>query len=163
MRRRSWCRPKAIFRRHPAIPFLLVGVAAAVRDGLDDALKDAGEMVAMQGRGQSDQAITEAALRSLAWKGRHLVVGFAAGDIPKIPLNLTLLKGASIIGVFWGAFVKSEPAASAENMKALFSLLEQGKLRPLVSATYPLERAADALNDMMQRKVVGKIVLATST
>ncbi len=105
---------------------------------------------------------SETALRSLAWKGRHLVVGFAAGDIPKMPLNLTLLKGASIIGVFWGAFVKNEPAASAENMKALFELLKLGKLRPLVSETYPLERAADALNDMMQRKVVGKVVLVTS-
>jgi len=106
-------------------------------------------------------AYTEAALRSLAWKGRHLVVGFAAGDIPKIPLNLTLLKGASIVGVFWGAFVKNEPAAFAQNMQALFGLLMQGKLRPLISATYPLERAADALNDMMQRRVVGKIVLVT--
>ena len=104
---------------------------------------------------------SEAALRSLAWKGRHLVVGFAAGDIPKIPLNLTLLKGASIVGVFWGAFVKNEPAAFAQNMQALFVLLMQGKLRPLISATYPLERAADALNDMMQRRVVGKIVLVT--
>jgi NADPH2:quinone reductase len=103
--------------------------------------------------------LSEAALRCLAWKGRHLVVGFAAGDIPKIPLNLTLLKGASIVGVFWGAFVKNEPAASAENMQELFSLLLQAKLKPLISATYPLDDAAAALNDMMARKVVGKVVL----
>ena len=105
---------------------------------------------------------SEQALRSLAWKGRHLVVGFAAGDIPKIPLNLTLLKGASIVGVFWGAFVKNEPAVFAQNMQDLFGLLMRGQLRPLISATYPLERAAEALNDMMQRRVVGKIVLVTS-
>jgi NADPH:quinone reductase len=105
---------------------------------------------------------SEPALRSLAWKGRHLVVGFAAGEIPKIPLNLTLLKGASIVGVFWGAFLKNEPKVFAQNMRELFSLLSEGKLKPLVSATYPLARAADALNDMMQRKVVGKIVLTTT-
>jgi NADPH2:quinone reductase len=105
---------------------------------------------------------SEAAIRSLAWKGRHLVVGFAAGDIPKIALNLTLLKGASIVGVFWGSFVKNEPAAFANNMQELFALLMAGKLKPLISATYPLEQAATALNDMMARKVVGKIVLVTS-
>ncbi|MFY8063521.1 MAG: zinc-binding dehydrogenase, partial [Usitatibacteraceae bacterium] len=106
---------------------------------------------------------SEAAIRSLAWKGRHLVVGFAAGDIPKIALNLTLLKGASIVGVFWGSFVKNEPAAFANNMQELFALLMADKLKPLISATYPLEQAATALNDMMQRKVVGKIVLVTSS
>ncbi len=103
----------------------------------------------------------EPALRSMAWRGRYLVVGFAAGDIPKIPLNLTLLKGSSIVGVFWGSFVKNEPAASAQNMQALMVLLAQGKLKPLISATYPLSRAADALNDVMNRKAVGKIVLVT--
>ena len=108
-------------------------------------------------------AYSEAAIRSLAWKGRHLVVGFAAGDIPKIALNLTLLKGASIVGVFWGSFVKNEPAAFANNMQELFALLMADKLKPLISATYPLEQAATALNDMMQRKVVGKIVLVTSS
>ncbi len=103
----------------------------------------------------------EPALRSMAWRGRYLVVGFAAGDIPKIPLNLTLLKGSSIVGVFWGSFVKNEPAASAQNMQALMGLLAQGKLKPLISATYPLSRAADALNAVMNRKAVGKIVLVT--
>jgi NADPH:quinone reductase len=104
---------------------------------------------------------SEPALRAMAWKGRYLVVGFAAGDIPKIPLNLTLLKGSSIMGVFWGAFVKNEPAASAQNMKELIGLMQQGKIKPLISATYPLERAAEALNDVMNRKVVGKVVLIT--
>ncbi len=103
----------------------------------------------------------EPVLRSMAWRGRYLVVGFAAGEIPKIPLNLTLLKGSSIVGVFWGSFVKNEPAASAQNMQALMGLLAQGKLNPLISATYPLSRAADALNEVMNRKAVGKIVLVT--
>jgi NADPH:quinone reductase len=104
---------------------------------------------------------SEPALRAMAWKGRYLVVGFAAGEIPKIPLNLTLLKGSSIMGVFWGAFIKNEPATSSANMKELIALMMQGKLKPLISATYPLERAADALNDMMARKVTGKVVLVT--
>lgn len=102
---------------------------------------------------------TEPALRSMAWKGRYLVIGFAAGDIPRIPLNLTLLKGCSIVGVFWGAFAEREPRHNAENLRELLTWLAQGKLRPHISATYPLERAADALYDMMNRKVQGKVVL----
>jgi NADPH2:quinone reductase len=104
---------------------------------------------------------TEPALRAMAWKGRYLVVGFAAGEIPKIALNLTLLKGASIMGVFWGAFIKNEPQVSAKNMQELLAMVAAGKLTPLISATYPLERAADALNDVMARRVVGKVVLVT--
>ncbi|MGB8339669.1 MAG: NADPH:quinone oxidoreductase family protein [Burkholderiales bacterium] len=102
---------------------------------------------------------TEAALRSMAWKGRLLVVGFAAGDIPKIPLNLTLLKGCSIVGVFWGDFTKREPKNNAASLRELGMWFMQGKLKPHISATYPLARAADALNDMMNRKVMGKVVL----
>ncbi|MGB8855811.1 MAG: NADPH:quinone oxidoreductase family protein [Burkholderiales bacterium] len=104
---------------------------------------------------------TEPALRSMAWKGRLLVVGFAAGDIPKIPLNLTLLKGCSIVGVFWGDFTKREPKNNAANLRELGMWFMQGKLKPHISATYPLARAADALNDMMNRKVMGKVVLVT--
>ncbi len=104
---------------------------------------------------------TEPALRTMAWKGRYLVVGFAAGDIPKIPLNLTLLKGSSIMGVFWGAFLKNEPALSQQNLRELVGMILSGKLKPLISASYPLERAADALNDMMNRKVMGKVVVVT--
>jgi NADPH2:quinone reductase len=102
---------------------------------------------------------TEPALRSMAWKGRYLVVGFAAGDIPRIPLNLTLLKGCAIVGVFWGAFTEREPQHNAENLRELLTWLSEGKLRPHISATYPLERAANALYDMMNRKVQGKVVL----
>ena len=103
----------------------------------------------------------EPAARGLAWRGRYLVVGFAAGGIPKIPLNLALLKEASIVGVYWGEFSKRDPATNAANLKELMGWLRAGKIKPLVSATYPLERAADALSDMINRKVQGKVVLVT--
>jgi NADPH:quinone reductase len=104
-------------------------------------------------------AYTEPALRSIAWRGRLLVVGFAAGDIPKIPLNLTLLKGCSIVGVFWGDFARREPAHFAESIAQLARWFESGTIKPHVSATYPLERAADALTLMADRKVTGKVVV----
>lgn len=102
---------------------------------------------------------SEPALRSMAWRGRFLVVGFANGQIPSIPLNLTLLKGCSIVGVFWGDFTRREPRASETDLHELMALLQQGRLRPLVSARYRLEQIADALNAVMQRKVTGKIVV----
>ncbi len=92
-------------------------------------------------------------------RGRLLVVGFAAGEIPKIPLNLALLKGCSIVGVFWGEFARREPARFAESMCQLGDWYRQGKLKPHVSATFPLERAADALKLMAARQVKGKVVL----
>ena len=104
---------------------------------------------------------SEAALRSIAWNGRMLVIGFAAGDIPRIPLNLTLLKGSSIVGVFWGSFTEREPQRNQEHLQELLTWFAQGKLKPHISATYPLEQAADALNDIMNRKVKGKVVLVT--
>ena len=100
----------------------------------------------------------EPALRALAWKGRFLVVGFPAG-IPKIPLNLTLLKGSQIVGVFWGASVMREPAGHARNMAELFGMYADGRIKPRISARFPLERAADALTLMQDRKVMGKVVL----
>ncbi|HJZ73329.1 MAG TPA: NADPH:quinone oxidoreductase family protein [Vicinamibacterales bacterium] len=102
---------------------------------------------------------SEPALRSLAWRGRLLVVGFAAGDIPKIPLNLALLKGCSIVGVFWGEFTRREPQRFAESMRQLGRWYADGKLKPHVSQTYPLDRAADALTLMANRQVKGKVVL----
>ncbi len=105
--------------------------------------------------------LSEAALRSTAWRGRHLVIGFAAGDIPRIPLNLPLLKGCSIVGVFWGDFTRREPKRNQENLRELLGWLQAGKLRPRISATYPLERAADALRDITERRVKGKVVLRT--
>jgi len=102
---------------------------------------------------------TEPALRSIAWRGRLLVVGFAAGDIPKIPLNLTLLKGCAIVGVYWGEFTRREPQRFADSMQQLGRWYGEGKLKPHVSETFPLERAADALTLMANRLVKGKVVL----
>jgi NADPH:quinone reductase len=104
-------------------------------------------------------AYSEVALRGLAWEGRHLVIGFAAGDIPRIPLNLTLLKGASIVGVFWGSFTSRDPQRNQEHLRELVTWFLEGKLKPHISATYPLSRAAEALNAMLERKITGKAVL----
>jgi len=104
-------------------------------------------------------AYTELALRSMAWRGRLLVIGFAAGDIPKIPLNLPLLKGLSIVGVYWGEWTRREPENFAEAMARLGGWYAEGHLKPHISATFPLERAADALTLMAARKVTGKVVL----
>lgn len=101
----------------------------------------------------------EPVLRGMAWRGRYLVIGFAAGDIPRIPLNLTLLKGCSIVGVFWGSFVRAEPALSDANLAQLVTWFSEGRLKSHISATYPLARAADVLSEVMQRRVKGKIVL----
>jgi NADPH:quinone reductase len=101
----------------------------------------------------------EPALRGMAWGGRYLVIGFAAGDIPKIPLNLTLLKSCSIVGVFWGAFRQREPKRERALLLEMYDMLKEGKLKPHVSATYPLEKVADALNDISNRKIIGKAVL----
>lgn len=101
----------------------------------------------------------EPALRSMAWKGRYLVVGFVAGPIPKIPLNLTLLKGCSIMGVFWGQFTALEPKANAENISELLAMLDDGRIKPRISAVYPLAETADALALMAARKATGKIII----
>jgi NADPH:quinone reductase len=101
----------------------------------------------------------EPAFRSIGWRGRYLVVGFANGEIPKLPLNLTLLKGASIVGVFWGDFAKREPQHNAAAFKQMVDWIAEGKLRPYVSAQYPLEETGRALREMAQRRVVGKIVI----
>ncbi len=102
---------------------------------------------------------TEPALRSIAWRGRLLVVGFAAGEIPKIPLNLTLLKGCAIVGVFWGEFARKETERFAARVRQLGQWYKEGRLKPHVSETMPLERAAEALNLLAARRVKGKLVL----
>ncbi|MDG1321904.1 MAG: NADPH:quinone oxidoreductase family protein [Polaribacter sp.] len=104
-------------------------------------------------------SFSEAALRAIAWKGRHLIVGFANGEIPKIPVNLTLLKGASIVGVFWGAFAQKEPQKSLANIHQLLTWFSEGKINPHIDKTYSLQDAPKALGDMMDRKVKGKIVI----
>ena len=105
---------------------------------------------------------SEPAFRSLAWRGRLLVVGFAAGDIPKLPLNLALLKGASVVGVFWGDFTRREPREFADSVRQLERWFREGKLRPHVSQTFPLHQAAEALKLMAARQVKGKVVLTTA-
>lgn len=102
---------------------------------------------------------TELALRSMAWRGRYLVVGFAAGDIPRIPINLLLLKGSSLVGVFWGEFVRREPALNAENMGLLFSWLHERRIHPLISQRYPLSQAPQALDALLNRQAIGKLVV----
>ena len=104
-------------------------------------------------------AYTETALRSLAWKGRLLVVGFAAGEIPRIPLNLPLLKGSSIVGVYWGAFLEKDPAGGRDNARQLVEWLAAGKIKPQVYRRYPLDKAVDALRDVSERRVAGKAVI----
>ncbi|MEM9966884.1 MAG: NADPH:quinone oxidoreductase family protein [Pseudomonadota bacterium] len=106
-------------------------------------------------------AYAEPCIRALAWTGRFLVVGFPAG-IPKIPLNLTLLKGCQIMGVFWGAHTMREPRKHAENMGDLFRMYAAGQIKPRISARYPLEKAGDALKLLQDRKVLGKIVVTVT-
>lgn len=104
-------------------------------------------------------AYSEAALRAMAWEGRFLVVGFAAGEIPRIPINLTLLKGCSIVGVFWGSFATKEPKKNLQNATTLMEWYAHGKIKPHIDAIYPLAEAPQALEDMMNRKVRGKVVI----
>jgi NADPH:quinone reductase-like Zn-dependent oxidoreductase len=101
---------------------------------------------------------SEAALRSIAWEGRFLVVGFPAG-IPKLPLNLTLLKSCDVCGVFWGGFFSRDPNRNAEHVAQLFRWWDEGKIAPKISATYPLDRAGEAIAALRDRKAVGKLVV----
>ena len=100
----------------------------------------------------------EPALRAIAWEGRYLVVGFPAG-IPKLPLNLTLLKSCDVCGVFWGAFAARDPKANAAHVETLFKLWDEGRIGPRVSATYPLERGGEAITALAARNVIGKLVV----
>jgi NADPH:quinone reductase len=101
----------------------------------------------------------EPALRAIAWEGRYLVVGFPAG-IPRLPLNLTLLKSCDVCGVFWGAFAAREARANAAHVETLFRLWDEGRIGPRVSATYPLERGGEAIAAMAARQVIGKVVVS---
>ena len=100
----------------------------------------------------------EPALRAIGWEGRYLVVGFPAG-IPKLPLNLTLLKSCDVCGVFWGAFAARDPQANAAHVARLFELWRDGKIAPRVTETYPLERGGDAIAKMAARGAIGKLVV----
>jgi len=104
-------------------------------------------------------ALAEQALRATAWEGRFLVVGFAAGEIPRIPLNLVLLKGCQIVGVFWGDFIRRSPHANAANVAQLVTWCAEGRIRPHIHGRYPLERTAEALGALARREVIGKVVI----
>lgn len=106
--------------------------------------------------------LSEKALRDMSWRGRFLVVGFAVGEIPKVPLNLALLKGCSIVGVFWGDFTRREPALNDANNQELMRLFEAGEISPHIHKVYPLAKASEALNELLDKKVSGKVVLSTS-
>lgn len=106
-------------------------------------------------------ALAEPALRGTAWQGRYLVIGFASGEIPKIPLNLVLLKGCQIVGVFWGSFAMREPAKNRAHAAQLFAWIAEGKLKPHVDAVVPFSEAASALQRLERRAVMGKLVLRT--
>jgi NADPH2:quinone reductase len=101
----------------------------------------------------------EPAFRSIGWRGRYLVVGFANGEIPKLPLNLALLKGASIVGVFWGQHIQREPELARAGFEQIFGWIKEGQLRPHITKRYSLDQTAEALNDMASRRVSGKIVI----
>ena len=102
---------------------------------------------------------TAAALRTLGWRGRLLVIGFAAGDIPQIPANLLLLKEVSAVGVYWGEFAKRDPSGNRRLLAQLSGWLAEGRLRPLVSREYPLAETPQALQDLLARRAVGKLVI----
>ena len=129
-------------------------------DNLKDALKDAtggkGVDVAFDPVGGEAFDVLS---RSMAWDGRLLVIGFASGTIPKLPVNLTLVKSYSVVGVFWGAFTQKEPAAYAENMKELIGWHLAGKVRPVIEGVYPLTEASSVLKRVLDRGAAGKIVL----
>jgi NADPH2:quinone reductase len=103
--------------------------------------------------------LSEPALRSVGWRGRFLVIGFAGGEIPRLPANLPLLKGCAIVGVYWGAWLQQEPEASRRAMAELAGWLADGRVRPRVSARFPLARAADAISALAGRTATGKIVI----
>ena len=103
---------------------------------------------------------TEASLRAIAWEGRHLVIGFPAG-IPKLPLNLTLLKSCQVVGVFWGAFAARDPKANAQNAQELFALYLDGKIKPRISKRFPLAEAGAAISWLAGRQALGKVIVTS--
>jgi NADPH:quinone reductase len=107
-------------------------------------------------------SLAEPALRSMAWRGRYLVIGFAGGEIPRIPLNLALLKGCSIVGVFWGSFSVREPAVQAQNVVELWEHFERGRLKPVVGEVHDLKDYREAFEALSTRRALGKVVLRVS-
>jgi NADPH2:quinone reductase len=141
--------------------------AAGADEGIDYSKEDLRERLKTLTGGKGVDVVcdpvggkySELALRSTAWRGRFLVVGFADGEIARIPLNLTLLKGCSIVGVFWGDFIKREPENAERDVRELVGMVLSGKIKPLVSARYPLADTRKALEAIMRREVQGKVVI----
>jgi NADPH2:quinone reductase len=128
-----------------------------LRDGISDLTGGAGVDVVYDPVGGP---ATEQALRSTKWDGRLLVIGFAAGEIPSIPLNLPLVKGNSIVGVFWGRHLSEDPAGEAANFKTIMQWVSEGTLRPVVTKSFPLDQGADALRWVAERKALGRVIVA---
>ena len=127
-----------------------------LRESIRTLTADAGADVVLDPVGGE---FAEPCVRGMAWNGRYLVVGFAAGDIPRIPLNLPLLKGCAIVGVAWDTYSRRNPAGGQANVDAMIAWIGAGKLQPVVTAEYTLDNAARALEDVMQRRVHGKVVI----
>lgn len=127
-----------------------------IRRGIEEATGGAGVDVVYDPVGGD---VTEQALRSTSWGGRLLVVGFAAGDIPRIPLNLPLLKGNSIVGVFWGRFTQEEPEKHKENFARIVDWAAEGKIDPIIQRSFPLADGADALQWVADRRAIGRVVV----
>jgi NADPH2:quinone reductase len=104
--------------------------------------------------------LTESAFRAIAWEGRHLVLGFTAGEIPRLPMNLPLLKGASVVGVFWGSFTAREPELAEANLAAVASMIADGTLRPRITEVFTLDEIVDAYDLLVTRTAMGKIVIS---
>ncbi len=136
-------------------------------DGIDYGSQDLKEALRSVTQGKGADVIydpvggsyAEAALRSIAWQGRYLVIGFAAGEIPKLPLNLVLLKGCDLLGVFWGSWIERDPDGHRANTEQLLAWVADGKLSSHVHAVYPLDQAAVALKAIAARQVMGKVIL----
>ncbi len=137
---------------HETIRYDQVGL----REGIDQVTGGGGVDVVFDAVGGE---ATELALRSTNWNGRLLVIGFASGQIPRIPLNLPLLKGNAILGVFWGRFTQEEPEKHAANFATIVDWATEGKLTPIIQKRYPLDEAADALQWLADRKAVGRVVV----
>jgi len=129
---------------------------SSLRDALKEATQGKGIDVVFDPVGGS---YAEPAFRAIAWRGRYLVIGFADGQIPALPWNLPLLKGASVVGVFWGDFVRREPAANARMLGVLASQYARGLVKPVIDEVIPLSKLADAYYRLENRQILGKLVL----
>lgn len=149
---------KEAFVRDAGADYIIRYDEVPLREGINEATGGAGVDVVYDPVGGE---LTELALRDTKWNGMLLVIGFASGKVPRIPINLNLVKGNSIVGVFYGRHVMEEPKKSAEDLKKIVDWVAEGKLSPYVQKTFPLEQAADAIEWVADRKVIGRVVVTT--